>query len=261
VWKSSSTTNHKEFKRFIVTEHASARDGAPGGLPAAISGPAVHRLLMIGLQAAVFLVAAEARVIAPLLAAMAADLRTTIAEAGLLISAYALPYGVFQLVYGPLADRFSRQRVMGIALGLFALGTLFSGFAPDFAALTILRIGTGAAAAGVVPVALAYIGDAVPYGERQAALGRTMSIALFGGVISAALGGVIASLVSWRVLFVGYGTLGLLVAALLLRLPVRRVRPATHRPGCSSHIACSPPMAGAALPRSTCWLASKGSRP
>jgi predicted MFS family arabinose efflux permease len=212
-----------------VTEHASARDGELGGLPASIPRPAIDRLLMIGLQAAVFLVAAEARVIAPLLAAMAADFRTTIADAGLLISAYALPYGVFQLVYGPLADRFSRQRVMGIALGLFALGTLVSGFAPDFGALTILRICTGAAAAGVVPVALAYIGDAVPYGERQAALGRTMSIALFGGVISAALGGVIASLVSWRVLFIGYGTLGLLVAGLLLRLPVRRVRPATHR--------------------------------
>ncbi|HEX9440000.1 MAG TPA: MFS transporter, partial [Roseiflexaceae bacterium] len=75
-------------------------------MPADATTSAAHALLLIVLQAAVFMVAAEARVIAPLLPAMAADFQTTIADAGLLITAYALPYGVFQLVYGPLADRF-----------------------------------------------------------------------------------------------------------------------------------------------------------
>jgi predicted MFS family arabinose efflux permease len=208
----------------------STLEGAPGALPAEAAAPAAHPLLLIVLQAAVFMVAAEARVIAPLLPAIAADFQTTIADTGLLITAYALPYGVFQLLYGPLADRFSRQRVIGIALALFGLGTLVSGLMPSITVLTIVRVCTGAAAAGIVPVALAYLGDAVPYAERQAALGRVVSVAAFGGVISAALGGVIASLVSWRSLFLGYGALALLVAALLLRLPVRRARPTGHRP-------------------------------
>src|SRR3954454_20850489 len=82
------------------------------------SAVAVRPLLMIMLQAAVFMVAAEARVIAPLLPALAADLHSTLAAAGLLITFYALPYGVFQLVYGPLSDRFSRERVLAVALGL-----------------------------------------------------------------------------------------------------------------------------------------------
>ena len=119
---------------------------------------------------------------------------------------------------------------MGVALGLFALGTLISGFAPSIGALILVRVCTGAAAAGVIPVAIAYLSDAVPYAERQAALGRVVSVAAFGGVISAALGGVIAALVSWRALFIGYGALAVLVAAVLLRLPVRRVRPPGHRP-------------------------------
>ncbi len=203
---------------------------APSTLPAAVAAPVQPALLLIVLQVAVFLVAAEARMIAPLLPALAADFQTTIATAGLLITAYALPYGVFQLVYGPLADQFSRQRVMGVALGLFALGTFVSGIAPGIAGLTLLRFCTGAAAAGVIPVALAYIGDAVPYAERHAVLGRIVSVAAFGGVISAALGGMLAALVSWRVLFLGYGALAFVVAALLLQLPVRRARPPGQRP-------------------------------
>jgi predicted MFS family arabinose efflux permease len=179
----------------------------------------VRPLLLVMLQAAAFMVAAEARVIAPLLPALAADLHSTLAAAGLLITVYALPYGVFQLVYGPLSDRFSRERVLAVALGLFALGTLCSGLAPTMAGLLVLRVCTGAAAAGVIPVALAYVGDTVPYAERHAALGRIISIAAFAGVISAALGGVIAELVSWRALFLGYGALALLVAVLLLCLP------------------------------------------
>jgi len=183
------------------------------------------------LQAAVFMVAAEARVIAPLLPALAADLHSTLAAAGLLITFYALPYGVFQLVYGPLSDRFSRERVLAVALGLFALGTLCSGLVPNMAGLLILRVCTGAAAAGVIPVALAYIGDTVPYDERHAALGRIISIAAFAGVISAALGGMIAELVSWRALFLGYGALALLVAALMLRLPGGGPRPRSRQAG------------------------------
>src|SRR6266508_453679 len=200
----------------LTTNTATARPVVP---------MAAQPLLLIMLQAAAFMVAAEARVIAALLPALAADLHSTIASAGLLITVYALPYGLFQLVYGPLADRFSRQRVLAVALGLFALGTLCSGLAPNMAVLLGLRVCTGAAAAGVIPVALAYIGDTVPYAERQAVLGRMVGVAAFAGVISAALGGAIAELVIWRVLFLGYGALALLVAALLLRLPMGSPRP------------------------------------
>lgn len=197
-----------------VVEQASATAPVP------LIGPA----LMLALQAAVFMVAAEARVIAPLLPAIAADFGTTVSATGLLITAYTIPYGLFQLVYGPLADRFSRQRVMGVAISLFALTTLVSGFAPNLLIMDILRLCAGAAAAGVIPVALAYIADAVPYEERQAALGRIVSIAALGGVLSAAMGGIIAVWASWRMLFIGYGVLALLVGALLLRLPVTRAR-------------------------------------
>jgi predicted MFS family arabinose efflux permease len=176
-------------------------------------------------MAAVFMVSAEARVISPLLPAIARDFQTSIARTGLLITAYTIPYGLCQIVYGPLADRFSRQRVMGTALSLFAIGTFVSSFAPSLLTLDLMRFGTGAAAAGVIPVALAYVGDAVPYAERQAALGRVVSIASLGGVLSAALGGVIATFLGWRAIFFVYGLIALVVAGVLLRMPLNRSRP------------------------------------
>lgn len=198
-------------------------------LPPEAPQPGLLAAQLTMIMAAVFMVSAEARVISPLLPAVADEFATPVARTGVLITAYTIPYGVFQIVYGPLADRFSRQRVMGAALGLFALGTFVSGFAPNLLTLTILRLCTGAAAAGVIPIALAYVGDAVPYTERQAALGRVVSIASLGGVLSAALGGIIATIASWRALFLGYGVLALIVAAVLLRSPVKRARAVAPR--------------------------------
>lgn len=194
--------------------------------PSAPPTVASRRLLAV-IMAAVFMVSAEARVISPLLPAIAHDFQTSVAQTGLLITAYTIPYGLCQIIYGPLADRFSRQRVMGTALGLFALGTFASAFAPNLVTLDLMRLGTGAAAAGVIPVALAYVGDAVPYTERQAALGRVVSIASLGGVLSAALGGVLATVLGWRILFLVYGLIALVVAGALLRLPISRSRPAS----------------------------------
>src|SRR5690349_9009087 len=74
----------------------------PDTSPPAADAPAatVHPRLLLVLQAAIFMVSAEARVIAPLLPAIALGLQTSVAAAGMLITAYTIPYGLFQLVYG-----------------------------------------------------------------------------------------------------------------------------------------------------------------
>jgi hypothetical protein len=110
----------------LTPELPSVRNGASGAMPADAVTPAAHALLLIVLQAAVFMVAAEARVIAPLLPAMAADFQTTIADAGLLISAYALPYGVFQLVM-------AHWPIVSAASGSWASPWAYSRWAPSSA--------------------------------------------------------------------------------------------------------------------------------
>jgi MFS family permease len=76
-----------------------------------------------------------------------------------IVSAYTIPYGLFQLVYGPLSDRIGKLKVITGAMAAFAVGTAACAFVPNIAILALLRFLTGMVAAGIIPVSLAYIGD------------------------------------------------------------------------------------------------------
>lgn len=173
---------------------------------------AVPSAVPIGVLGALgFLVVADARVIDPLLPVIADAFDTSIAAAGLAISAYTLPYGLFQLVYGPLGDRIGKLRIMSVAILLFAVGTAVCAAATSLSILILLRFLTGVAAAALIPLTLAYIGDTVPYSERQAALGRYLSAIALGQILGASLGATVADVLSWRLIFLAYGLSALVV--------------------------------------------------
>ena len=65
---------------------------------------------MLGLAG--FIVMADNWVVSPILPAISKGVGASTASAGILIAAYMLPFGVFQLVFGPLADRFGKTRVI-----------------------------------------------------------------------------------------------------------------------------------------------------
>src|SRR5215212_6493601 len=100
-------------------------------------------LLVLGLAA--FMVQADARVIDPLLHVIARDFLTTPPSAAIVISSYALPYGLFQLLYGPIGDRVGKIRVMAACLAVFSLGTFACAFVPSIPVFAVLRFLTGVA--------------------------------------------------------------------------------------------------------------------
>ena len=51
-----------------------------------------------------------------LLPVIADDFRVSVAAAGITVAAFTLPYGLMQIVFGPLGDRFGKMRVIGLAL-------------------------------------------------------------------------------------------------------------------------------------------------
>ncbi len=83
------------------------------------------------LGAAAFIVVADARVIDPLLHIIAKEFKVGVGSAAVIISAYTIPYGLFQLVYGPLGDAYSNSfgerigklKVITVALTAFAVST------------------------------------------------------------------------------------------------------------------------------------------
>ena len=163
-----------------------------------------------------FVVMADNWVVSPILPAIARSLRVAPASAGILIAAYMLPFGLFQLVYGPLADRFGKFRVISVTLALFTVATALCGFGLGLGDLGAYRALTGLFAAATMPISLALIGDLVPIAERQTAIGTFMGISFLGQALSMAIGGTIAYLVSWRGVFVSYAGLAAIITAVLI---------------------------------------------
>ena len=186
-----------------------------------------NRASLLTLGAAAFLVSADARVIDPVLKIIAAEFHVSNASAALTISAYALPYGVCQLFYGPLGDRVGQLKVMATVMALFAVGTMACAAVPNLWTFITLRLLTGVVAAGIIPLAISYIGDKFPYESRQSALGRFMGALMLGQVMSATLGGVFGEHVNWRGIFVVFGLAAFAVATLLARQSTRF--PEVHR--------------------------------
>lgn len=182
--------------------------------------------------AAGFLVAADIRVAAPLLPAIAGDFGTSVGTAGLTLSLYALAYAGGQVVYGRLGDRFGRVRVLRMALLIAALGTASCSAAPSLQTLLALRLGAGAFAAAVIPMSLAYLGDSIDdYDERRRSVAIFLSVLLSGQVLGQAFGGLLSELLSWRAIFLLIGALGVTLAGWMWRYSadVVPVRPAEDR--------------------------------
>jgi predicted MFS family arabinose efflux permease len=142
------------------------------------------------------------RVCDAMLPALAESFATSAADAAAAVSSYAIAYGVMQVFYGPLGDRFGKPRVIMLATGWCALSTACAAAAPTLQALVIARAAMGAGTAAIVPLSVAWIGDTVPLGERQQVLARFSGVTVFGLMIGPLLGGLFAQALSWRAAFV-----------------------------------------------------------
>jgi predicted MFS family arabinose efflux permease len=173
---------------------------------------------------AAFLSGAGMRVADPLLAAIASGFGATISAAAATVAAFTFAYGLAQLVLGPLGDRLGKLRLIAACMALYGVATLASSAAPGLQSLVALRALAGAFAGGLIPVAIALIGDTTPYAERQATLGRFMTGMVLANLTAAPLSGVAGDLVGWRPVFAALGA-GALVAAFPLWRAARAMGP------------------------------------
>jgi predicted MFS family arabinose efflux permease len=128
-----------------------------------------------------------------------------------------LPFGIFQIIFGPLADRYGKKQVVAFSMALFTIATGLCALGTGLTDLGIYRALTGVFAASVMPVSLALIGDIFPVRERQGAIGTFMGISFLGQGLSMAIGGTIAYFLSWRGVFGLYAVLSLVPTLLLLK--------------------------------------------
>jgi predicted MFS family arabinose efflux permease len=157
------------------------------------------------------------RVADPLLPQVAAEFAVSVGDASIIGTTFAFAYGFCQILYGPLGDRVGKYRVIAVMTLLSALSAAATGFADSLAALAMLRLVSGATAAAIIPLAIAHIGDVVPYEGRQTVLARFLSGQILGVIFGQAFGGIFGDTLGWRGIFFALGALFLAVAVLLWR--------------------------------------------
>lgn len=159
--------------------------------------------------------AASLRVTDPLLALISAQYHVSPGAASGVITAFAIAYGLLQVVHGPIGDHFGKYRVVCAATGLSALGTFGCALAPSLRWLIAARFASGATVGALIPVSMAWIGDVVPYERRQPVIARFLIGQIAGVAVGTTLGGVLGQDLGWRLVFVALGVLYILIAALL----------------------------------------------
>lgn len=164
------------------------------------------------------------RVSDSLLPQIAADLGVTVGAASIVVTAYALTHGSVQLVVGPVGDRSGKYACVTIAAAMSTVLVFLCGMAQSLPALVTARLACGLAAGWIIPLALAFLGDVIPYERRQLVLGRYLSGQILGQLFGQAAGGILGDLFGWRyVFFLISGLFAIATVALfyeLLRNPI-----------------------------------------
>ena len=166
----------------------------------ASGGPDPTRTIVF-LAIACFASAASLRACDPILPEIARSFGTTPGAAAYIVSFFGIAYGFAQFGYGFAGERFGKLRVMITATFLSAVTAAVCELASSLNFLIIARAGAGVTAAAIIPLAMAWIGDAVPYDRRQTVLARFLFGAILGITLGQLFGGVIAQHFGWRWVF------------------------------------------------------------
>ncbi len=148
----------------------------------------------------------------------------------LVITAYLLGFGVAQLFYGPLSDRFGRKGLLVGGLLLYAVFATAAGLAGSFTLLLLSRGLQGMAAAATRVLVVSIVRDRYHGSAMAQVMSMTMIVFMIVPVLAPAFGQGVLAIASWRHIFIGLGVYGAVLAAwTLIRLP-ETLAPENRRP-------------------------------
>ena len=162
-----------------------------------------------------FLNQADRQVIFSVFPLLQRELGLSNTQLGLLGSSFQWVYAILVPVAGGLGDVFSRRNLIALALLVWSLATFSSGLAAGFALLLVLRAITGAGEAFYYPAANSIISDYHGQQTRAFAMSVHQTSVYVGIVFSGALAGYIGQEYGWRLAFLVFGGVGIIVAFLV----------------------------------------------
>lgn len=156
-------------------------------------GPAAILLVVLG--AGVFLAGLELMVTAVALPSIVADLAdwTELRRASWIVNGYLLVYVIAMPLAGRLVDLWGAQRLFGIALALFTIGSILAGRAQSLDELIAARLVQAAGGGVLVPVATAAASHLFGGHARPRALGVIGALTFLGMAAGPFVGAAILS--------------------------------------------------------------------
>src|SRR5215470_15704888 len=176
--------------------------------------------LLLTCAAVLFLDGFDTQAIGYVAPALAKEWGLTKGALGPVFSAGLFGLMIGALVFGPLADRVGRKKIIIFSTAAFGIGALLTAFVNDITALLVIRFLTGLGLGGAMPNTVAMTSEFNPQRRRA-----TMVMIMFCGFsIGAALGGFLAADLiprfGWRSVFLVGGIAPLLMLPVLIwRLP------------------------------------------
>lgn len=173
----------------------------------------------------------------PALPAIGADLGADQAQVQMTLSIFLIGYGVGQLLWGPLGDRYGRKRPAAFGIVLFVLASGGCALAPDIWSLTAWRFlhGVGACAAPVI--ARAMVRDAFDRDRGASVMSLMMLVMGVAPMLAPLAGGQVLAHLGWRGIFWCLCAFGLVAGLGLLTVKETGRNAASHAGGLLSNYA------------------------
>lgn len=162
-----------------------------------------------------FFVGLDSLLVAPLLPVITETISIPDGSGGLLITIYALCYGITAPVFGMMSDRVGRKRMIIIGFIIFSISTFCTGLAKNFEILLLFRGLTGLSGAMIMPSIFALVGDKVTYESRGKAMGTIMGAMIGSTVIGVPIGAFLSEIGNWQWTFYSIGLLTLFLTLLV----------------------------------------------
>ncbi|MDP2819213.1 MAG: MFS transporter [Polaromonas sp.] len=160
--------------------------------------PAATRRSIFLLSLATFSSMAVQRICDAMLPELSRAFAVSLAQAAQVVSVFAVTYGLAQLVYGPLGDRFNKFGIVTFATLACCVGSLLAVFAANLDVLVLARVLVALGAAAIIPISMAWVGDTIAYELRQETLARVGLGTTLGLVSGQLVGGLVTDALGWR---------------------------------------------------------------
>jgi EmrB/QacA subfamily drug resistance transporter len=174
-------------------------------------------VIFAGTSVALTLSAIDGTVVATALPTLTRELHASVTWSAWTITAYSLGIITGLPIAGRLSDVLGRRRMFLAFISLFTLASLGCGLVGNIYVLIGLRFVQALGGAGLMPSTAGVLSD--QFGSaRDRPIGLMTSIFPLGSMIGPALGGLIVTYSSWRLIFFINVPLGLVLIAMLARL-------------------------------------------